>query len=186
MLKELKIIRKEEVKTSEVQVGDQIAVSLSGIGDFTATAQEITDKGVLFLFDECVARRSMNEKWTNKGGFKKSDLRQWMDATLFDAFPDELKSRLVYVTLPTYGQLFGHDEWYKENIEPDKDEQLPLMKTRKNRVADYNGDYAWYWLQNATKKSFSSGSFAGVAGTGDAVWSNAFNARGVRPVFFIG
>ena len=52
----MKVTRKVQFKTNEICVGDQITVRLSGFGKFTATAQRVTDKGILFLFDEVIAR----------------------------------------------------------------------------------------------------------------------------------
>lgn len=180
--KKCKMIAKPE----DIQVGDQIEVQLRNMGTFTATAQQITENGVIFMFDDCVARHSMNSECTNKGGYVRSELHKWINETLFEAFPDELKSRIQSITLPTYGQIFGHDEWYNNAIESDADEQFPLMKTRKNRIACFDNDTAWYWLKNATKKSFSSGGFADVGNYGIAYWVAAGRGNRVRPVFIIG
>ena len=46
----MKVARKVQFKTNEICVGDQITVRLSGFGKFTATAQRVADKGILFLF----------------------------------------------------------------------------------------------------------------------------------------
>jgi hypothetical protein len=71
------------------------------------------------------------------------------------------------------------------------------MTKRKNRSADFENDYAWYWLQNATKKDvsrtrwdpykkeLSAACFANVAYDGDADYGNASYSRGVRPVFLL-
>ena len=182
----MKVLRKQEIICSydEVQVGDQININLTGLGEFTATAQKITDKGIVFLFDDCVADRPMNNDYTNKGGYKKSDLCEWINTELLNAFPDEIKSRIINLTIPTYGQMFGHDNFY-DNFEPDEDEQFPLMKKRKNRVADFKDDYEWYWMQNATKKKVSSAVFACVSSGGGASCSGASPSSGVRPVFLL-
>lgn len=174
------------MRMADIKVGDQIEIPLKDMGTFTATAQQITDDGILFMFDDCVTRRSMNSECTNKGGYEKSELRKWVENDLFDAFPDYLKSKMSNLTLPTYGQMFGHDDWYEQAIEPDNDEQLPLMKIRKNRVVDYENDYTSYWVKNATKKSYSSAGFARVDYFGNADWDGAFGGNGVRPVFLIG
>lgn len=180
----MKVIRKREVEVSNIKVGDQIVIPLAELGEFTATAQKIANKGVLFMFDDCVAEQPMNDKWTNKGGYAKSKLKKWMDTVLMSAFPEELQDKIEGLTLPTYGQMFGHDDWYERAIEPDDDEQLPLMAKRKNRIADFNDDYEWYWLQNATKEDYSA-YFAIVTGNGNATDHGASNSHGVRPVFWL-
>ena len=185
-MENIKVLRRQELETREVMVGDQILVSLAEIGDFTATAHKITDKGVLFIFDEYVTSRPMNNQRTNEGGYEESDLKKWIDTVLLATFPDELKSRIDSLSIPTVGELFGHDdEWNNEHFEPDEDEQLPLMKERRNRVAYLNDEWEWGWLRNAVKRSFSSADFAGVNGDGNAGYGNASNSVGVRPEFWL-
>jgi len=181
----MKVLRMREIEVKNYRIGDQIVIPLAEFGEFTATAQKITDKGTLFLFDDCVAKQPMNKKLTNKGGFEKSDLKKWIDDVLLPAFPDNLRSRIENLTIPTYGQIFGHDDWYNDVIEPDNDEQFPLMTKRKNRIADFENDYEWYWLQNATKKELSAAYFALVYYAGAAAYDGASNSLGVRPVFLL-
>ena len=59
------------------------------------------------------------------------------------------------------------------------------MAKRKNRVADFNDDYEWYWLQNATKKDYSAAIFAPVDSHGAADFHSASSSGGVRPVFWL-
>ncbi len=185
-MENIKVLRRQELETREVMVGDQILVSLAEIGNFTATAHKITDKGVLFIFDEYVTSRPMNNQRTNAGGYEESDLKKWIDTVLLAAFPEELKNRIDDLSIPTVGELFGHDdEWNNEHFEPDEDEQLPLMKERRNRVAYLNDEWEWGWLRNAVKQRFSSAVFAIVGSRGHADYSNASNSCGVRPEFWL-
>lgn len=184
----MNVIRKQELEVQDIQqiqMGDQIVIPLAEFGEFTATAQQITEKGVLFMFDDCVAEHQMNGDWTNKGGYAKSRMKKWIDTVLLSAFPEELQERIQDLALPTYGMMFGHDDWYERAIEPDNDEQLPLMAKRKNRVADFNDDYEWYWLQNATKKDYSAAYFAAVYYSGNTNYIGASYSYGVRPVFWL-
>lgn len=172
------------IDLSNIEVGDKIVVDLKDLGEFEATAHEVTDKSVLFIFDDYITERPMNENSTNAGGYEESDLKKWIDNDLFDKFPVELKVRLRALTIPTVGQVFGwDDEWDKEHFEPDGDEQLPLMKLRKNRVAYLNNEFKWGWLRNAMKKEYSSTNFAFVGSNGSANYGNASISLGVRPAF---
>lgn len=172
------------IALSNIEVGDKIVVDLKDLGEFEATAHEVTDKSVLFIFDDYITERPMNENSTNAGGYEESDLKKWIDNDLFDKFPVELKVRLRELTIPTVGQVFGwDDEWDKEHFEPDGDEQLPLMKLRKNRVAYLNNEFKWGWLRNAMKKEYSSTYFARVDGGGSADCIDASDSFGVRPAF---
>lgn len=182
----MKVLRKQEIDTANIQVGDQMVIPLAELGEFTATAHKVTDEGVMFIFDDYVTRRPMNNRDTNKGGFEKSDLKKWMDTVLFMAFPDELRDKIYGLTLPTVGQIVGHeDEWDNKNLEPDIDEQLPLMKECKNRIACFEDQLAWGWLRNATKEEFSSANFARVNYDGFAYFYYASNSCGVRPEFWL-
>lgn len=185
----MKVTRKVQFKTNEICVGDQITVRLSGFGKFTATAQKVTDKGILFLFDDVIVRHSMNETNTNKGGFDKSDMCRWLRETVLPAFPEKLKTRIREITLPTYGEIFGHDDFYEnffyENFKLDNDEQFELMKRRENRICNFEDGWCWWWLRNAAKKNLSSAGFAGVTNGGLTACGNASSSRGVRPEFWL-
>lgn len=182
----MKVKRTVTMKVDNFEIGDQITVKLREYGKFTATAHEITGKGTLFIFDDCVCVWPMNEC-----GYLKSDLRKFVTQDLLKAFPNKLLARMVkddngdLISIPTYGQIFGkdwNDEWDQENIEIDQREQLPLMEKRKNRIADLNGERCWYWLQN---KIWSLSSFAYVGYIGSAYCSDASSSSGVRPAFLI-
>lgn len=182
----MKVLRKQEIDTANIQVGDQMVIPLAELGEFTATAHKVTDEGVMFIFDDYVTRRPMNNRDTNKGGFEKSDLKKWMDTVLFMAFPEELRDKIYGLTIPTVGQIVGHeDEWDNKNLEPDSDEQLPLMKECKNRIACFEDQLTWGWLRNATKEEFSSAIFADVGSFGGANYAVASISCGVRPEFWL-
>lgn len=170
------------IRTADIQIGDQIEIPLMDLGMFTATAHDVIDDGILFIFDDCVTRYCMNSDSTAKGGYEKSELCKWINEELFEQFPTNLKSRIHDLTIPTYGQIFGHDDWYNQAIASDNDEQLLLMKIRKNRICTYENDTCWYWLRNTTK---FSGFFADVDSSGLAVCNGAGDAGGVRPVFLL-
>lgn len=177
-------IPKPEFDLSSMKVGDKITVDLKDMGKFEATAHEVTDESVLFIFDDYIAERPMNESNTNAGGYEESDLKKWIEHELFSKFPVELKARLTELTIPTVGQVVGwDDEWDKEHFEADGDEQLPLMKLRKNRVAYLNNECKWGWLRNAVKKEYSSAYFALVSHGGYANCYYASYSNGVRPEF---
>ena len=182
----MKALRKQKIETANIQVGDQIVIPLAELGEFTATAHKVTDEGVMFIFDNYITCRPMNNRSINKGGFEKSDLKKWMDTVLLMAFPEELRDKIYGLTLPTVGQIVGHeDEWDNKNLEPDSDEQLPLMKECKNRIACFEDGLTWGWLRNATKEEFSSAYFAYVGIGGNAFSGYASYSGGVRPEFWL-
>ncbi|MDO5540801.1 MAG: DUF6273 domain-containing protein [Eubacteriales bacterium] len=178
--------QKTRIPISDIKVGDQITIPLKGFGTFLATAHKVTDNGAMFIFDEYVAKRPMNEKNTNHGGFEESDLKRWMDTELFGSFPDWIKSRIYGLTIPTVGEIIGWgDNWDKEHFEKDFDQQLPLMKECKNRSAYFKNKLEWGWLRNAVKQEYSSAGFAVVSNFGVAYYGGASFSGGVRPEFWL-
>ena len=178
-------ISNEIVKEPAI-VGTQIEVLLGKLGNFTATVQKITNDKVLFIFDDYIIKRPMNEDGNNSGGYDKSDLKKWIDTELYNMFPTVLKLRMTDLSIPTLGEICGwDDEWAQNHIEVDGNEQLSLMKHRQNRIAYYNNGYEWGWLRNATQKQFSSNYFAVMDHHGNAGFNGASNSWGVRPEFWL-
>lgn len=197
------ILRKNEIETDNLKIGDQIIIQLNDFGDFTATAQQITKDGAVFMFDEYITSRPMNLTSTNEGGFEKSDLRKWMNDELLPLFPKSMQEKIVNLTIPTYGQMFGHNNLYSGLVEPDDTDRFPLMTKRINRVTDFNNDnwsnflkrFEPGWLQNRIlpelpgliqpPSSKGKSHFAVVTNTGEASSLDATDAAGVRPVFLL-
>lgn len=170
----------------DAEVGDKTTIKLSGLGEFTATVHKVTDDKVMLIFDDYVAERPMNESGTNKGGFEDSNLNKWLHTEFVKALPYSIRARLADVTIPTVGEMFGwDDEWDRNHFEADNDKQLPLMKQRRNRVAYYNNECECGWLRNATKKEFSSVSFANVNSDGNTHCYGASVSYGVRPEIWL-
>lgn len=161
-------------------------IHLKGFGDFYANAYLQTPKGILFVFDECVALRPMNGAGTNKGGFEASDLKRWMDTELLEAFPDNLRNKIVEISIPSIGELFGHkDAYVDDSFECDDDERLPVMHGENCKVSWYKGNPTAAWLKNSMKQELSKSFFATVSAGGDIDYRNASASLGVRPVFWL-
>ena len=180
----MRVLRQTNIETEEFQIGDQIKVNLKDYGEFTLTAQKVTEEGTLFIFNSIVTKRQMNSEWTNKGGFENSELNKWMQSELLDSFPESIKSRIKSISIPTYEQIVGHDD-FESYFELYDDDQFPLMKNEKNRVSTFEDETCGYWLKNATKKEVSSAHFAFVYLRGNANAYNASVSDGVLPVILL-
>ena len=182
----MKITRKIEIETTDVRVGDQIQV-----GKYTATCQAIPGPGLgLFLLDQYLDQgMAYNRNGKNAGGYAASDVRRDLNAPeileIFAALPLVPHENGDLLRLATYGEMFGHDEWYKSGaVEPDNDEQWPLMADRRNRIADREGEpYEWGWLQNICVQSAAGACY--VRDNGAAYAWNASTVIGVRPAFIV-
>lgn len=161
--------RVSRIFTTEIEPGDRIFFELDGLGKFSATACDTNENGTLFIFDEVVKVMPMDDIQNG-----------WLEKVFFPILQTALNNRVTMVDIPTYGQIFGHDEYY-EYFEPDNDAQLPMMAIRKNRIAHYQNDPEWYWLKNKRKESAAY--FAGVGSYGYANSADASDSHGVRPVF---
>lgn len=173
-----------KISLFEKSVGDRIEVDLKGFGTFSATLQRINGSDYIFMFDDCIARQPMNDRDTNNGGFENSALNRWIHSKVLEAFPENIKTHIVEISIPTIGMIFGHDDaWCNDHFVADEDEQFLLMKRRQNRIACYDDDTCWWRLRNAAREEVSAAYFAGVNGYGDTYFSGASNSYGVRPVF---
>lgn len=187
----MKVVRSMKIKTKDFCVGDQIAVKLKKFGRFTATAQSLTEDGAWFLFDDAIA---ITEWWTtrplkSKMLEEKMALIVWVEECLPAMFPPKMQDCLTKVTLPSYGQIFGHDDKrFEENLqmEPDSDEQFPLMAKRKNRIIDnFKNEWGRWWLRNSIKAPKPDLLFLYANGGGSPDYTYGSVSCGVRPIFFL-
>lgn len=173
-----------DASVKELTVGDEILIRIKSFGQQVLTVVRDDERGLLLMFEDCVMESAMDEGDTNKGGFADSALNLRLWEQLRPELPEFIKNRLIELSVPTYGMIFGHDEFYNK-FEPDDDFQLPCMKVCKNRIATLEDDTRWYWLRNATKKEVSATLFAHVLNGGNAHCDYAGGVHGVRPVILI-
>jgi len=177
------VMRRVKIEVNRPKIGDRIQV-----GHYTATCQEITPKGAIFLLDQYLDKAyPMNLNNTNKGGYAESNLREKLKSKkILDIFKG-VRDHMIplddgdLLRIPFAGEMFGDKmpEW----CEPDGHKQWPLMQDRRNRLASRCGVYEWGWINNKSKSSstnFCSVDYIGFAGN----W-NASDVLGVRPVFLI-
>lgn len=179
----MKIERMTEIETSDIEVGDRIHFD-----HYTATCQEITSKGALFLMDQYLDKPMvMNWNNSNQGGYEESDLRRALQSEDILKLFSGIREWMIpfengdLLRIPFSGELFG-DELSKW-CEPDGHKQWPLMRDRRNRLASRYGDYEWGWLQNNDKSSTTN--FYHVNGSGGIGAWGASAVTGVRLAFLI-
>lgn len=156
-----------DVPVKELTVGDEILIHTKSFGSQILDVVRDDERGLLLMFEDCIMESAMNEGDTNKGGFADSFLNRRLYYKLKPELPEFITRRLIELSVPTYGMIFGHDEFY-DKFEPDSDDQLPCMKVCKNRIVTLEDDTRWYWLRNATKKDVSATPFAYVDDGGGA------------------
>lgn len=180
----MEIERSIKIETVDIQISDRIHVD-----HYTATCQEITPKGALFLLDQYLDESmAMNWRNTNSGGYTESDLRKALQSEeVLNIFKD-IRGRMIpfengdLLRIPFAGEMYGNDlpSW----CERDDHEQWPLMKDVHNRISSRCGAHESGWLQNKT--TGPSTDFCMVSdGYGNLDGWYASHAIGVRPVFQI-
>ena len=177
------VMRRVKIEVNRPKIGDRIRV-----GHYTATCQEITPKGALFLLDQYLDRAyQMNRANTNKGGYPESDLRKALQSDeVLNIFAD-IRDYMVpfdngdLLRIPFAGEMFGDEvpQW----IESDSNEQWPLMTDAHNRTASRCGEPEWGWLANRVRDT--STDFCRVGDLGFAYYWYASSVVGVRPAFLI-
>lgn len=158
--------------TPAIRVGDWARVPLAGFGTFAVTAHKVSGAGALFLFDRCVALRRIDG--SGAAECRDRDLQEWLDTSLYEAFPGCLKRRIMGLSVPSASEIFGDGTAA----------QLPMMVKYANRIAYYGGSCVSIWLRgpegpgqppfvlmNCSGSSYSS-RVSGVKG-------------GVRPEFWL-
>ena len=143
---------------------------------------------------------AMNLECTNKGGWEKSNIRDYLNRYFFAILPDELVAEIVSVVkytatsgggniesvtdkvfIPSEVEVFGTPNYSKEG----EGEQYALFKDWKNRVKGYaDGDYGrGWWLRSPY--SGNSYNFCFVIGNGFCLNNFAYGTSGVSPCFAI-
>ena len=137
----------------------------------------------------------MNKRMTNKGGWRDSEMRLWLNGTIIHMLPDELREMIVprrivqtvdgerlesedKLWLPSFTEMFGK-EGAEDWAPADTDEtQLELFRTERSRVKERPGNGTWwYWLRSPYGSS--SADVCSVTSSGGATYDYASYAYGV-------
>lgn len=158
----------------ELKTGEQVVLQLA---DLT-----VGDRPCFVLKDCLKEEQPMNKKPTNKGGWKDSWMREWLNGTMFQLLPDELQAIIVprvikqtiggkvvetedKLWLPSFAEMFGaNSDWAPADT---GDAQFQLYQTERSRVKECGGRGTWwYWLRSPSGSDstyFCSVDFNGYA-----------------------
>ena len=145
-----------------LKVGDEIHDELTTGERITYAVAHITEKEVLFVSKNCMEQRvKWSESGYNTGGFIRSSLCRYLNTTVWNILPEELKAVIsereclqivegkeerypLKLWLPTEYEVF-EDDWASEAKEG---QQFEIFKDHRNRVklAGEEGDRAGWWL----------------------------------------
>lgn len=181
--------------------GSEYVVEIIGFKHDELSDADKQVSGVTFCFRELLGKDDdggmyMNAECTNKGGWKDTERRIWLNDEFFNLLPDDLADAISPVVkktcngekvvetvdkifLPSEVEIFGKTEYSGEG----EGKQYEFFKYWRNRVKGYTdgGHGRWYWLRSP--RSGYSTTFCIVFTDGSADYSNASTSFGVSPCF---
>lgn len=182
-----------------IQSGDTLDITLKN-GEAVVLVVGTDEKGNMFFSTRGCLRdeHGMNNTMTNRGGWKATEMRRYLNEDVFALLPDDLQAVIKPTTIVqivdgkrvetqdklflfSATQVFG-EGIYSEN-EPE-DTQLDIFRREKDRAKECNtyGTRFW-WLRSAYSNSNSN--FCRVNHNGCNSSSYAGNSNGVALGFSI-
>ncbi len=204
--------------TDNYNVGDTKEVDLGSLGTHTvriANMSECTNGetsetacGFVVEFVDIITNQKFNSMRTNVGGWKDSELRTYVNGTIYNALPGDLQNVITTTkVISGHGKNSGEtnfetqDKLYLLNAQEvwngnDYDtsvgtsKQLDYYKNQgvtadnyDGAIKQYNGSNSYWWLRSA---SFDIAyDFLDVDSGGDWSGNNATGSDGVSPAFRI-
>lgn len=178
--KETRAFSWSDFDRSALKVGDEIAETLK---DGRKVVFVVMDDGVMGLKD-CLGYHRMNNTWTNKGGWLKTEMRRYLNEDVIDMLPDDLRAIIKprafgeesdMLWLFSEPEIFGAHIW---GTGDEDDKQLRYFAEPGNRIKlDVDGDADWWWEPSPC--GYSSYGFCSVNSGGNASHDSAYNNNGV-------
>ena len=185
--------------TALLHSGDEIPVTLKN-GENVIFVVTYDENGKLyFVLRDCLAdEHRMNKKCTNEGGWAATEMRTYLNSTIFALLPDDLQAVIAptkitqiirgervecedNLFLVSKTQAFGKGSWTE--YEPD-DTHLDIFKTERDRVKECGNNGTWFWWLRSPLAS-SSTNFCNVYTNGTSNNNYANTAYGVAFGFCI-
>ena len=203
--------------TSKYNVGDTKEVDLGELGTHTVrisnmsactTETSETACGFVVEFTDIITEHEMNSTGTNVGGWKDSEMRTYINSTIYDSLPSDLQNVITTTKVisghgPTEGEtnfetqdklylLNAQEVWgtndYDTSVGTSK--QLDYYKNQgvttdnyDGAIKQYNGSNSVWWLRSA--RSSDTDRFLRVYNAGYWDSFNANYSGGVSPAFRI-
>ncbi len=208
------------------KVGDTKTIDLKGLGTYTVRVSNMskpdeclredfsqTTCGFVVEFAEVIGNYQMNNYRNNTGGWPNSQMRKYLNETIYEALPDDLKNSIIdtravsapykndngnknFVSIDKiylldekeiFGDTFDKNILKSYNYERQLDFYLNNGVTVNNfglALKNLNGSPMWYWLRSAYYNKGAN--FYTV--DWDGSWNDALatDLAGVAPAFRLG
>ena len=196
--------------TKEVDLGDlgTHPVRISNMSECTNGETSETACGFVVEFADIITQHQFNSTETNVGGWKDSEMRTYVNSTIYNALPSDLQNIILTTkVISGHGSTSGEtnfetqDKLYLLNAQEvwstnDRDtsvgtsKQLDYYKDQgvttskyAGATKQYKGSNNFWWLRSAS--SSNADDFLRVRGTGDGGTIYADGSYGVSPAFRI-
>ena len=204
--------------TSKYNVGDTKEVDLGELGKHTVRISNMsacesetseTACGFVVEFADIITKQKFNSTNTNVGGWRDSELRTYVNGTIYNALPSDLQNVISTTkVISGHGKTSGEtnfetqDKLYLLNIQEvwngnnnydtsiGTSKQLDYYKNQgvtessyAGAIKQYNGSSSAWWLRSAY--SYRTYDFFSVGRYGDWSFDIAVNSDGVSPAFRI-
>jgi len=213
--------------TSCYHVGDTKEVELSGLGTYTLRISNMSNPdicstsgfsqtacGFVIEFKDLIEKRVFNSTATNRGGWRDSEARAYLNNELLNKFPNDLKKHIkntfvvsghesgVSNNYETYDKLYlistselwqkvgtndiGYDSADTLTRQLDYYAQIPVTSTSySGAVKRLNGSALQWWLRSAHKTSTNYIGNVQSNGKTNAYHGHASLVYGISPAFKI-
>ena len=203
--------------TSKYNVGDTKEVDLGELGKHTVRISNMSECesetsetacGFVVEFADIITRQKFNSTTTNVGGWKDSEIRTYINSTIYNALPSDLQNVIVSTkVISGHGSTSGEtnfetqDKLYLLNAQEvwngnsydtsvGTSKQLDYYKNQgvtassyAGAIKQYNGSNSYWWLRSAV--SDDTYYFLYVSFDGDWSDDDADSSDGVSPAFRI-
>ena len=203
--------------TSKYNVGDTKEVDLGELGTHTVrianmsvctTETSETACGFVVEFADIITQHQFNSTETNVGGWKDSEMRTYVNSTIYNALPSDLQNIILTTkVISGHGSTSGEtnfetqDKLYLLNAQEvwstnkydtsvGTSKQLDYYKNQgvtassyAGAIKQYNGRNDYWWLRSASSNSVAS--FLSGYSVGDWIGVSAGGSNGVSPAFRI-
>lgn len=203
------IVYDESIPTEvlEYLVGHIIYVTISGYGNIAFQVigvrhDDLSDgsgkAGLTFQSVPCIATHNMNSSNTTTGGWESTSMRSWLNSTIYNAIPSELKPYVKkvkkkycatttysdvstcddYLFLASYMEVFGQSSYGEEGT---RYQYWSLHNSNDDRIKYLNNSAQYWWLRSV----FSSEYFMRIGTNGTSSSYGASSLIGASPCFCI-
>ena len=204
--------------TSKYNVGDTKEVDLGSLGKHMVRISNMSECtngetsetacGFVVEFADIITQHQFNSTETNVGGWKDSEMRTYVNSTIYNALPSDLQNIILTTkVISGHGSTSGEtnfetqDKLYLLNAQEvwstnkydtsvGTSKQLDYYKNQgvtassyAGAIKQYNGRNDYWWLRSAS--SNSAASFLSVYSVGDWIGVSAGGSNGVSPAFRI-